>query len=177
MKRILSLLAVSGLLAACSSTPTATAPQTSATAEPTAAAAPAPAPAPATTTTVVVNDLYPPKGVGGALGQREIFYDFDKFNVKDQFLPVVSAHAKFLKDHAKAHVTLQGNTDERGSSEYNLALGQRRADSVRKLMTAAGVSEGQIETVSFGKEKLRAAGHDEAAWSQNRRTDILYKGE
>jgi peptidoglycan-associated lipoprotein len=174
MKRILSLLAVSGLLAACSSTPTATAPQTSATAEPTAAAAPA---APAAATTVAVNDLYPPKGVGGALGQREIFYDFDKFNVKDQFLPVVSAHAKFLKDHAKAHVTLQGNTDERGSSEYNLALGQRRADSVRKLMTAAGVAESQIETVSFGKEKPRAAGHNEAAWSQNRRTDILYKGE
>lgn len=175
MKRILSLLAVTGLLAACSSTPTTTAPQTSANAEP--ANAEPTASKNAGATSMSTSDLYPAKGVGGALGQREIFYDFDKFNVKDQYLPVVSAHAKFLKDHAKAHVTLQGNTDERGSSEYNLALGQRRADSVRKLMTAAGVSEGQIETISFGKEKPRAAGHNEASWSQNRRTDIVYKGE
>lgn len=174
MKRILSLLAISGFLAACSSTPTATAPQSSATAEPTSASASAPAPASGATMT---SDLYPAKGMGGALGQREVFYDFDKFNVKDQYLPVVSAHAGFLKAHPKAHLTLQGNADERGSSEYNLALGQRRADAVSKLMSAAGVSESQVETISFGKEKPHAAGHNEAAWSQNRRTDIVYKGE
>jgi peptidoglycan-associated lipoprotein len=175
MKQLLSLLALTALLSACSSTPTATAPQSSATAEPTAAATAAATDA--TAASVSTSELFPAKGVGGALGQREIFYDFDKFNVKDQYLPIVSAHAGFLKAHPKAHLALRGNTDERGSSEYNLALGQRRADSVQKLMTAAGVSEAQIETISFGKEKPRAAGHEESAWAQNRRTDIVYQGE
>jgi peptidoglycan-associated lipoprotein len=74
-------------------------------------------------------------------------------------------------------MTIQGNTDERGSREYNIALGQKRADSVKRMMTLLGAGEAQIETVSFGKEKPRNQGHDEAAWAENRRDDILYSGE
>ena len=87
------------------------------------------------------------------------------------------SHARFLRDNSSASVILQGNTDDRGSREYNLALVQRRADSVRNMMTLAGARDEQIESVSLGEEKPRALGHSESAWSQNRRTDILYRGE
>lgn len=92
-------------------------------------------------------------------------------------MPVVSAHGDFLLSHSNAKVILQGNCDERGSREYNLGLGQRRADSVRKILMAKGVKDGQIETVSFGKEKPVNPAHDAAAWAENRRTDIVYQGE
>ena len=90
---------------------------------------------------------------------------------------MVLAHAKLLRDNPDASVILQGNTDDRGSREYNLALGQRRADGVRNMMALAGAGDGQIEAVSFGEEKPRALGSGESAWSQNRRTDIVYRGE
>jgi peptidoglycan-associated lipoprotein len=121
--------------------------------------------------------LHPAKGVGGALGERSVFYDFDNFSVKDQYRPLVDAHGGFLLGNKSAKMTLQGNCDERGSREYNLALGQRRADSVRKILSAKGVPDSQIETISFGKEKPRNPGHTEAAWGENRRTDIVYQGE
>ncbi len=171
MKKTLVALAITGFLAACSSTPTEETSKPAAT--PTAAAAPA-APAPAAT---VQNLLYPPKGVGGALGQRSIYYTFDKYSIQDQYQPIVAAHSDFLVSHPAAKVILQGNCDERGSREYNLALGQRRADSVRKVMVAKGVKDSQIETVSFGKEKPRNPAHNKAAWAENRRTDIVYQGE
>jgi peptidoglycan-associated lipoprotein len=97
--------------------------------------------------------------------------------VKDEFKPMIEAHATYLKQNGKAKAFLQGNTDERGSREYNLALGQKRAESVKKMMSVLGVSESQMETVSFGEEKPKAEGHDESAWGQNRRTDIIYQGE
>ena len=173
MKKTILALAVTGLLAACSSTPPAStaAPAAEKTAAP-AAAAPA-----ATSSGPVTQSLYPAKGVGGALGQRGIYYDFDKYAVKDQYKPVVDAHGEFLLSHSAAKVTLQGNCDERGSREYNLGLGQRRADSVRKVLAAKGVKDSQMETVSYGKEKPRNPGHNEAAWAENRRTDIVYQGE
>jgi len=90
---------------------------------------------------------------------------------------LVEAHAQYLKQNSKAKAFVQGNCDERGSREYNIALGQKRAESVKKMMSVLGVSESQMETVSFGEEKPKAEGHDEAAWSQNRRTDIIYQGE
>jgi peptidoglycan-associated lipoprotein len=121
--------------------------------------------------------LYPPKGVGGALGERSIYYDFDKYAIKDQYKPVVDAHGSFLLSHPASKVILQGNCDERGSREYNLGLGQRRADSVRKVLAAKGVKDSQMETISFGKEKPRNPGHNEKAWAENRRTDIVYQGE
>ena len=111
------------------------------------------------------------------LSQRSVFYDYDSYTVKGEYGELVLSHAKFLRDHADASVILQGNTDDRGSREYNLALGQRRADSVRNMMTLSGARDGQIESVSLGEEKPRALGQGESTWSQNRRTDIIYRGE
>ena len=119
----------------------------------------------------------PGREASGGLAQRSIFFDFDKYDVKSEYKGVIEAHAKFLADHPTARLVVQGNTDERGSREYNLALGQRRADAVRKRMGVLGVQEGQIETISFGEEKPRNPGHDEAAWAENRRADLVYKGE
>jgi peptidoglycan-associated lipoprotein len=113
----------------------------------------------------------------GIYVKRVVLFDFDSFAVKDEYRPVVEAHAKFLAANKGARVTLQGHADERGSREYNIALGQKRADAVKQLMQLLGASEGQIETVSFGKEKPRSDGHDESAWAQNRRVEILYVGE
>ena len=106
-----------------------------------------------------------------------MFFDFDSIVVKDEFRPLIEAHARYLAQNRSTRMTVQGNTDERGSREYNIALGQRRADAVKRMMTLIGAQDGQIETVSFGKEKPRNAGHDEAAWAQNRRGDIVYAGE
>ncbi|MDE2424183.1 MAG: peptidoglycan-associated lipoprotein Pal [Betaproteobacteria bacterium] len=164
MKKLMLALAMTGALAACSSTPTP-APTANAGSKTDAS------------TAGMSNEMFPAKGVGGALGQRSVYYDFDKFAVKEQYVPIVNAHSDFLSSHKAAHVTLQGNADERGSREYNLALGQRRADSVKKLMMAKGVSANQIDTISFGKEKPRNPGHNKAAWAENRRTDIVYRGE
>lgn len=111
------------------------------------------------------------------LSQRSVYYDYDSYTVKSDYRELVLSHARFLRDNAGASVILQGNTDDRGSREYNLALGQRRADSVKNMMTLAGARDEQIESVSLGEEKPRALGHGESAWSQNRRTDILYRGE
>lgn len=117
----------------------------------------------------------PPKV--GVLNKRSVLFDFDSFVVKDEYRPVIEAHAKFLQANKGARVILQGNTDERGSREYNIALGQKRADAVKKVMLLFGAGDTQIETVSFGKEKPKVEGHDEAAWAQNRRVDIVYVGE
>ena len=111
------------------------------------------------------------------LSKRSIYFDFDSFVVKDEFKPTIEAHARYLQQNRNAHMTIQGNTDERGSREYNIALGQERADAVKRMMTLLGAQDQQIETVSFGKEKPRNPGHDEAAWAENRRDDILYAGE
>lgn len=111
------------------------------------------------------------------LSQRSVYYEYDSYTVKGEYRELVLSHARFLRDTPDASVILQGNTDDRGSREYNLALGQRRSDSVKNMMTLAGARDGQIESVSLGEEKPRALGHGESAWSQNRRTDIIYRGE
>ena len=134
----------------------------------------APASQPAASKPAAVNPLTDP---GNVLSKRSVYYAFDKFNVEDQFQPMLKAHAGYLSQRPGANVVIEGNCDERGSREYNLALGQRRADGVRKMMVLLGASEKQIETVSFGEEKPKAAGHDESSWSQNRRSDIVYKKE
>jgi peptidoglycan-associated lipoprotein len=120
------------------------------------------------------NPLRDPNNI---LSKRSVYFDFDSFVVKDEYRPLVEAHARYLQQNRNARMTVQGNTDERGSREYNIALGQKRADSVKRMMTLLGASDNQIETVSFGKEKPRNPGHDEAAWAENRRDDILYSGE
>ena len=111
------------------------------------------------------------------LSKRSVYFDFDSFVVREEFKPLVEAHAKYLQRNRNAKMTIQGNTDERGSREYNIALAQKRADSVKRMMTLLGATESQIETVSFGKEKPKNPGHDETAWAENRRDDIVYPGE
>jgi len=111
------------------------------------------------------------------LSRRSIFYDLDSYDVKDQYKDLVEAHARYLRDNPNAKMLIQGNTDERGSREYNVGLGQRRADGVKRMLLLLGAKEGQIESVSLGEEKPKDEGHDEAAWSKNRRSDILYQGE
>ena len=111
------------------------------------------------------------------LSKRSIYYDLDKYDIKDEFKSLVEAHARYLRDNRSAKMLLQGNTDERGSREYNLALGQRRSEGVKKMLILLGATEAQVEAVSLGEEKPKADGHNEAAWAQNRRSDILYSGE
>ncbi|AKH36769.1 MULTISPECIES: peptidoglycan-associated lipoprotein Pal [Nitrosomonas] len=111
------------------------------------------------------------------LSQRSIYFDFDNYTIKNEYRDLVLAHARYLRDNSNSKVLIQGNTDERGSREYNLALGQRRADSVKNAMLLSGARDHQIESVSLGEEKPRAAGRDESAWTENRRADILYQGE
>jgi peptidoglycan-associated lipoprotein len=108
------------------------------------------------------------------LSQRSVYFAFDSYQVESEYLPAVEAHAKWLAAHPDVKIVIQGNTDERGGSEYNLALGQKRSDAVKQRMQLLGVPANRIETVSFGKEKPVATGHDEEAWAQNRRADIVY---
>ena len=123
---------------------------------------------------VAANPLKDPNNI---LSKRSVYYDFDKSDVKPEYKPMVEAHSGYLTGHKDAKIAVQGNCDERGSREYNIALGNRRADSVRKMMNVMGASDSQIEVVSFGEEKPRAACHDESCWKENRRSDIVYQGE
>jgi peptidoglycan-associated lipoprotein len=113
----------------------------------------------------------------GLLAQRSVYFDYDKDNIKPEFTALVQAHANFLAQNRNRKVKLEGNADERGSREYNIALGQRRANAVKQALTVLGVAGDRIETISFGEDKPKALGHDEASWSQNRRVDIKYDGE
>ncbi|WP_322016174.1 peptidoglycan-associated lipoprotein Pal [Paraburkholderia sp. J12] len=109
------------------------------------------------------------------LAKRSVYFDFDSYAVKDDYQSLLQAHAQYLKTHPERHVLIQGNTDERGTSEYNLALGQKRAEAVRRALSLMGVPDSQMEAVSLGKEKPVALGHDEASWAQNRRADLVYQ--
>jgi peptidoglycan-associated lipoprotein len=117
------------------------------------------------------------KDPNNILSRRSIYYDLDQFNVKDQYRELVEAHARYLRANPQAKMLIQGNTDERGSREYNVGLGQKRSDGVKKMLMLLGAREDQVESVSLGEEKPADAGHDETAWSKNRRSDILYNGE
>lgn len=117
------------------------------------------------------NPLNDPSSI---LSKRTIYYDFDSYLIKREYQPQVQAHSGYLVDHPQARITVQGNADERGSREYNLALGQKRAEAVKRAMILLGVKPERIETVSFGEEKPAAPGHDETAWSLNRRSDLIY---
>ena len=108
------------------------------------------------------------------LFQRSVYFDLNEYTVQAKYQKQLSTHASFLKANPKQKVIIQGNTDERGTAEYNLALGQRRSDAVRKSLNQMGVTDEQMEAVSFGKEKPKAEGDNEAAWTENRRADIVY---
>jgi peptidoglycan-associated lipoprotein len=111
------------------------------------------------------------------LSKRSIYFAYDRYDVSEEYRSLISAHARFLVENRQFRVLLQGNTDERGSREYNLALGQKRAEAVRQMLLLLGAREDQVEAVSLGEEKPRAEGHHETAWAENRRADILYAGE
>jgi len=116
--------------------------------------------------------LNDPKGV---LANRSVYFDFDSYTVRADGKPVVENHAGYLTKNTSRKILIQGNTDERGGTEYNLALGQKRAEAVRKSMNSLGVSDAQMEAVSLGEEKPKASGSGEAAWAENRRADIVYQ--
>jgi peptidoglycan-associated lipoprotein len=117
------------------------------------------------------------KETGSLLSKRNIYYEYDHYDIKEEYVPIIEAHAKFLVPHPDLKIIVQGNCDDRGSREYNLALGQRRADNVKRAMALLGVNEKHIETVSFGAEKPVAFGQDEESWAKNRRSDIVYPKE
>jgi peptidoglycan-associated lipoprotein len=122
--------------------------------------------------------LAPPAGAPtGTLAKRTIFFAYDEFAVADEYRPLIETHARHLRINPKARVLIQGSADERGSREYNVALGQRRAESVKKMLVLFGAAESQIEAVSLGEEKPLCRDHQENCWSKNRRGDILYGGE
>jgi peptidoglycan-associated lipoprotein len=127
--------------------------------------------------TTVTNDARAEASANEALTKRSIYFDLDSDAVTEASKPVVQAHARYMVANPSIKATIQGNTDERGSREYNLALGQRRAEAVKKLLNVLGVNNAQMESVSFGEEKPRAQGHDETAWAENRRVDIQYGGQ
>lgn len=180
MRKILMAMAIAGVLAGCASTPDE---QEAAKVEdrlPTAKTPAKPAePGPAVKKPLDAGKVAadPLKDPANILSKRSVYFDYDSNIVKDEFKPIISAHAKYLSQNRSRRVRIEGNTDERGSREYNLALGQRRADAVKQMMELLGAAGSQIETLSFGEEKPKAPGHDEAAWAENRRADIRYQGE
>lgn len=177
MKKLVISIVLVNLLAACASEKpkeTAPAPAPRAEAPGKVEEAPrgeAPKAAAAVPAQTEVDPLDDPASI---LSKRSVYYPFDVSVVQDADKPIVQAHAKYLSGHASRKVRLEGNCDERGSNEYNLGLGQRRADGVKKMLELGGASSGQLESVSYGEEKPKASGHEESAWSQNRRTDLNY---
>ena len=117
------------------------------------------------------------KEPGSPLEKRSVYYEYNRYDIKEEYVPVIEAHSKFLMDHTDLKIAVQGNCDDRGSREYNLALGQRRADSVKRAMVLLGVGDKQVETVSFGAEKPMAFGQDDESWAKNRRADLVYPNE
>jgi peptidoglycan-associated lipoprotein len=115
-------------------------------------------------------DAVGPTNVG-----RIVYFDYDSNVIKPEFQRLIEQHAQFLKAHGSSHVVIEGHTDERGGREYNLALGQRRSEAVRRALELLGVKDSQVEAVSFGKEKPAVPGNDETAWAQNRRAEIAYR--
>ena len=117
------------------------------------------------------------KDPASILSKRQVYFDYDKFDIKDEYRPIVEAHAKYLRENPDAKMLIQGNADERGSREYNVALGQKRSDNVKKMLMLLGAREAQLESVSLGEEKPVCADHNEDCWWKNRRGEILYSGE
>ncbi len=176
MKNAALYLALAGILAACGSQEVKqdvpVTDRTSAT-QP-SGSAPGGTTQPVTPPRITANPLTDPSN---PLSKRSVFFEYDSNAVKDEYRGLVQAHSRYLGEKRDAKIRIEGNCDERGSREYNIALGQRRAEAVKKVMTVLGVQDGRIETVSYGEEKPMDAGHDEAAWSKNRRADIKYSGE
>jgi len=125
----------------------------------------------------VVQPVLDPKDPKSPLAQRRLLFDYDSSAIRDEYRTLLEMHAQYLKNEKAARMIVQGHADERGSREYNIALGQRRAESVFNALNLLGVPNEQMEAVSLGEEKPVAEGQDENAWAQNRRTELLYQGE
>lgn len=186
MRKIISAFIIATMMAACSSTPTKE--QDGAKVEDRTLQKPIETKKPITVDTTPVTPGKVDSGTALAgdaqlrdpnniLSKRIIFFDYDSNLVKEEFRPIVSAHAKYISQNGKARMVIQGHTDERGSREYNIALGQRRADAVKQMMSVLGAEGARVETVSFGEEKPRTQGTGESAFSENRRAEIVYQGE
>jgi peptidoglycan-associated lipoprotein len=167
--------ALSFFLAACSSTPVATneAPVVS----PAAPAAPSEQPS----SSAVAKSTAETQALPAYLDtnspiykQRSVYFDFDVFTIKSEFTSMIEQHAAYLKAHPELQVKLEGNADERGGREYNLSLGQKRSEAVKRALVTLGASDAQLEAISFGEEKPKMTGHDEASWAENRRVDLVY---
>jgi len=137
--------------------------------------APAPAAEPSAAPAQAEMEIDPLQDPTSPLAKRVIYFDFDKSDIKSEYRPTLQAHAEYLADHPSVHVRLEGHADERGTREYNIGLGERRANSVRAYLTLQGVSASQIETISYGEERPVAMGHDESSWRLNRRVEIVYQ--
>ena len=175
MRKILLAATMTIVLAGCQSTPEAEKPAGVEDRTPGAATKPpAAATRPVAPTTLGGNPLKDPSSI---LSKRTIYFDFDRDDIKAEFVPVVEAHGKYLRENRGAKMLIQGNADERGSREYNLALGQRRSEAIKKRLMVLGATEPQIESVSLGEEKPMCVDHDEGCWYKNRRGDMLYGGE
>jgi|SRR5262245_40386283 len=173
MKKALFLAIASLLIYGCASTPDST---------PSQQATPSQS-LPASPPTVGAKPVQPPAPVEASAGKdpsltkRSVFYELDKYDIKDEYRPILQAHGKYLAQNRGTKMLIQGNCDERGSREYNIALGQRRAEGVKRMLVLMGATEAQVEPVSLGEEKPRCTEHAEGCWSQNRRSDMLYSGE
>ncbi|MDR2195483.1 MAG: peptidoglycan-associated lipoprotein Pal [Gallionellaceae bacterium] len=166
MKKIMISALLTSLLAACASDPVKN--STDAAPVSDGSASSAQSARTAGTQSDPLNDPNSP------LAKRSVYYPLDVYVVQDADRPTIAAHANYLAGNPNRAVRVEGNADERGSNEYNLALGQRRADGVKKLLEAGGAKSDQVETISYGEEKPAATGHDESAWAQNRRSDLNY---
>ena len=174
MKKLVISVVLVNLLAACASEKPKEVPPAPVMAPKAPPVVEAPKPAERSIVAPVKAEVDPLNDPASILAKRSVYYPFDVAAVQDADKPVVQAHAKYLSEHANRKVKLEGNCDERGSTEYNLGLGQRRADGVKKMLELGGAKAGQLESVSYGEEKPVALGHNEASWSQNRRTDLNY---
>jgi peptidoglycan-associated lipoprotein len=176
MRKILLAATLTIVLAGCQSTPEADKPAGVEDRTPGAGTKP---PSSATTQPVKPGSMSgnPLKDPSSVLSKRTIYFEFDRDDIKAEFVPIVEAHGKYLRENRGSKMLIQGNADERGSREYNLALGQRRSDAIKKRLIVLGVTEVQIESVSLGEEKPACAEHDEGCWYKNRRGDMLYGGE
>ena len=167
-----SALAVSILLGACSSPPIAPLAATPLNSAPSSRVATSPSAESAPVVAAPMASYLDPQN---PLSQkRSIYFDFDQTAIKPAFAPLMELHGKYLAAHPDVSLKIQGNTDEQGGAEYNLALGQKRAESVLKGFKVYGVKDSQLEAISFGKEKPKALGHDEASYAENRRVDLAY---
>ena len=182
MNKLLAVAATLALLSGCASTPKEESKAAVEDRTPTATTTTTvPArPGVSTVTPVAPKAEQPPnplKDPNNILSKRSLYYDYDKYDVKDEFKPLLQAHARYLAQNRTAKMLIQGNCDERGSREYNIALGQKRADGVKKMLLLMGAQENQLESVSLGEEKPRCSETTEACYGQNRRSDMLYGGE